>query len=119
MTTKTNSDRLRVDPKETALLLAEPTHVESQARERAVEALFESQGCPALFLAKAAVLSAFAVGKQTALVVDAGYRGTTGESWFCFCGFGFVAGCVVCVLCCFRGAVCSVQAWCDDNRSAH
>ena len=73
-------DRLRVDPKETALLLAEPTHITAAGREKAVEALFESQSCPALFLAKVAVLSAFAVGKQTALVVDAGYGGTTGET---------------------------------------
>lgn len=62
-----------------ALLLAEPTHIDPKGREKAVEVLFESQGCPALFLAKAAVLSAFAVGRQTALVIDAGYGGTTGE----------------------------------------
>lgn len=59
-------------------MLAEPTHNSRAAREKAVEVLFESQRCPALFLAKSAALSAFAVGKQTALVVDAGYRGTTG-----------------------------------------
>jgi hypothetical protein len=59
-------------------MLAEPTHNTRAAREKAVELLFESQRCPALYLAKSAVLSAFAVGKQTALVVDAGYRGTTG-----------------------------------------
>ncbi|KAI8471791.1 MAG: actin-related protein Arp4 [Monoraphidium minutum] len=70
-------DRLGVNPGENAVMLAEPTHNTRAGREKAVEVMFESQACPALFLAKAAVLSAFAVGKQTALVVDAGYRGTT------------------------------------------
>jgi len=59
-------------------MLAEPTHTTRAVREKAVEALFESQQCPALYLAKGAALSALALGKQTALVVDAGYRGTTG-----------------------------------------
>jgi hypothetical protein len=34
--------------------------------------------CPALFLAKDAVLSTFSVAKQTAIVVDSGYTSTTG-----------------------------------------
>lgn len=75
--THTLKDRLAVNPEEYAIMLAEPTHNTRAAREKAVEVLFESQHCPALYLAKSAVLSAFAVGKQTALVVDAGYRGTT------------------------------------------
>jgi hypothetical protein len=41
--------------------------------------MFEKFGSPALFLAKNAVLSAFATAKQTALVVDSGHVGTTGE----------------------------------------
>ena len=67
-------------------MLAEPTHTGRAEREKAVTALFEATNCPALFLAKAAVLSAFAVGRQTALVVDAGHRGTTGGARFG--GFG-------------------------------
>jgi hypothetical protein len=35
--------------------------------------------CPALFLAKDAVLSTFSVAKQTAIVVDSGYSSTTGN----------------------------------------
>jgi len=66
-------------------MLAEPTHNTRAAREKAVQVLFETQGCPALFMAKSAVLSAFAVGKQTALVVDAGYRGTTGGCCAALC----------------------------------
>jgi hypothetical protein len=70
--------RLGARPGENALLLAEPTHATRASRERAVEALFEGQGPPALHLARGAVLGALAVGKQSALVIDAGHRGTTG-----------------------------------------
>ena len=51
-----------------------------QCREKTVELMFEKFKSPALFLAKNAVLSAFATAKQTALVVDAGHDGTTGQS---------------------------------------
>jgi hypothetical protein len=90
----TRRDRLQVKPEDMAIMMAEPTHNTRAAREKAVTALFESQSCAALFLAKAAVLSAFAVGKQTALVVDAGYRGTTGE-WLCSGGVLGVCAVVV------------------------
>lgn len=69
-------------------MFAEPTHTPRAAREKAVAALFEGLRCPALFLAKAAVLSAFALGRQTALVVDAGHGGTTGGR----AGHGVVSG---------------------------
>jgi actin-related protein len=59
-------------------LLAEPAHAPRAAREAAVEALFEGQRPPALHLARSALLGALAVGKQSALVIDAGHRGTTG-----------------------------------------
>jgi actin-like protein 6A len=41
--------------------------------------MFERFNSPALFMAKNAVLSAFATAKQTALVVDAGHEATTGR----------------------------------------
>ncbi len=129
-------DRLRANPAEYAVLLAEPNHLPKASRERAVELLFEKFKVPAVFLAKNAVrlparcgsaralpgpcvpgpcvravramlrsvatghvatggavvtrvgawgvsrlqaLSAFATARHTALVVDAGYRGTSGE----------------------------------------
>lgn len=71
-------ERLRVNPEESAVLLSEPTHNDRAGRERCVEALFETASCPALFLARAAVLASFAVGRQSSLVVDSGYRGITG-----------------------------------------
>lgn len=85
------------------MLLAEPTHNSRQAREKAVELLFEKFKVPAAFLAKAAVLSSFAVGKQTSLVVDAGYQATTSEwasSW------DLLLGCVA-WLKCFVHCLCS------------
>ena len=44
-----------------------------------VETAFEQHGCPAIFLAKNAVLSSFATGRQTSLVMDAGHEGTVGK----------------------------------------
>lgn len=72
-------DRLVLDPTEHPMLLAEPTFNTKALREQMVQAMFETYGCPALFLAKNAVLSSFATGRQTSLVVDAGHAGTVGE----------------------------------------
>ncbi|GFR43200.1 hypothetical protein Agub_g4238 [Astrephomene gubernaculifera] len=70
-------DRLSVKPEEFALLLAEPTHNSRAARERLVELVFEGFQAPACFVARSAMLSAFATARQTALVVDVGYRAAT------------------------------------------
>ena len=40
--------------------------------------LFEKHRPPAVFMAKNAVLSSFASGRQTSIVVDVGHEGTTG-----------------------------------------
>ncbi len=74
----TDRDRLNVKPEEFALMVAEPTHNTRSCRERLVEMVFETFNAPALFLAKNAMLTSFASARQTALVVDAGYRSTTG-----------------------------------------
>eukprot|EP01104_Vermistella_antarctica_P003794 TRINITY_DN140_c2_g1_i1.p1 TRINITY_DN140_c2_g1~~TRINITY_DN140_c2_g1_i1.p1 ORF type:complete len:443 (+),score=108.09 TRINITY_DN140_c2_g1_i1:232-1560(+) len=63
---------LRADPKETPLLLSECPWNTKDLREQMTETIFEKYGSPALFVAKDAVLSAFAAGKATALVLDAG-----------------------------------------------
>lgn len=63
-------------------MLAEPTHNSRASRERLVELVFETLHAPALFIARSAMLSAFATARQTALVVDAGYRATTGVSFW-------------------------------------
>jgi len=68
---------LLVDPKDHPMLIAEPPHVTRENREKTVELMFEKFQAPAVFLAKHPVLTAFASGKATALVVDLGARGTT------------------------------------------
>eukprot|EP00198_Chlamydomonas_reinhardtii_P007333 XP_001696669.1 actin-related protein [Chlamydomonas reinhardtii] len=70
-------DRLSVKPEDFALLVTEPTHNTRAARERLVELVFETFQAPALYVAKNAMLSCFATARQTALVVDSGYRATT------------------------------------------
>lgn len=70
------SDRLRLDMKEHPVMMAEANFQPRKAREKAVELLFEKFQPPALFLAKNAVLSSFASGRQTSMVVDMGYEGS-------------------------------------------
>ena len=60
-------------------MLAEPNIHPRAVRETAVELLFEKFQTPALFLAKNAVLSSFASGRQTSLVIDMGYESSVGE----------------------------------------
>ncbi|XP_058743342.1 actin-related protein 4 isoform X1 [Vicia villosa] len=68
---------LLIDPKEHPMLLAEPSSNAPQQRERAAELMFEKYKAPALFLAKNAVLTSFASGRATSLVVDSGGGSTT------------------------------------------
>ncbi|CAI5518222.1 unnamed protein product [Closterium sp. Naga37s-1] len=70
-------DRLLVDPKEHAVLLAEPSFNPPAAREKTVQLMFETLGSPAVFLARNAVLTSFSCGKATSLVVDSGFSSTT------------------------------------------
>ncbi|KAG0610907.1 hypothetical protein M758_7G100900 [Ceratodon purpureus] len=70
-------DRLLIDPKEHPMLLAEPSFNTQQHREKMVELMFEKYDVPALFLAKNAVLTSFASGRATSLVVDCGGGSTT------------------------------------------
>lgn len=75
-------DRLRLDASEHPFMLAEPTAQPDADREEVIERMFEGRGPPALFLARDAVLSSFATGRATAMVVDAGHDSTTGEFGF-------------------------------------
>ncbi|XP_061357369.1 actin-related protein 4-like isoform X2 [Gastrolobium bilobum] len=68
---------LLIDPKEHPMLLAEPSSNTQQQRERTAELMFEKYKAPALFLAKNAVLTSFASGRATSLVVDSGGGSTT------------------------------------------
>ncbi len=65
-------DRLRVDPKEHPVVLSEPSYNTTEQREKMAELIFEKFEVPAMFISKSAVLTAFASGKGTALVIDSG-----------------------------------------------
>lgn len=68
---------LLIDPKEHPMLLAERCSNTQQQREKSAEIMFEKYQVPALFLAKNAVLTSFASGRATSLVVDSGGGLTT------------------------------------------
>ncbi|MEW5306390.1 MAG: hypothetical protein WDW36_008858 [Sanguina aurantia] len=71
------TERLSIRPEDFAVMLAEPSHNSRATREKVVELMFERFQVPALYLAKAAVLSSFAMARQTSLVVDVGHRATS------------------------------------------
>ncbi|OCF36416.1 brg1-associated factor b [Kwoniella heveanensis CBS 569] len=70
-------NRLSVDPTEHPLMLTEPAWNTPKAREMLTEMVFEGEKMPALYFGSAGVLSAFAAGKPTALVLDVGYANSS------------------------------------------
>ena len=66
------SSQLQIQSQEHPMLLVESTFNTPERREKMVELVFEKFETPAVFLAKDSVLSAFAVGRSTALVVNCG-----------------------------------------------
>lgn len=64
--------RLQVDPVEHPLLVTEPAWNTSANKEKMAELAFEKFNVPALYAAKSPVMSAFASGKPTALILDVG-----------------------------------------------
>lgn len=68
--------QLYIDPKENPLLISEPTFNTKVNREKLTELAFELFETPAFFISKSSVLSSFANGKSTSLVVDLGGSST-------------------------------------------
>ena len=68
---------LTIQTDEHPVLMSEPVHNSDGVRSKMVELMFEKYAPPALFLAKNPVLSSFAVGKASSLVIDIGGRNTT------------------------------------------
>jgi len=62
---------------DTPLLLAENSIHNKDQRLKLTEFMFEKFRIPAFFLCKDSVLSAFACGRSTALVLDMGHRNST------------------------------------------
>ena len=71
------TNRLKINPKEHPILMVEPSYNLRQNRERLTELMFEKYEAPALFVAKDAVLSCFASGRASGLVLDSGGGKTT------------------------------------------
>ncbi|XP_010723165.2 actin-like protein 9 [Meleagris gallopavo] len=67
---------LRVNPEDHALLLTEPLFSPTSSRENMAEVAFEVLGTPGLFVSPQSVLSAYAHGKISALVLDMGHEAT-------------------------------------------
>ena len=65
-------ERLRIDSKEHPLLMVEPSFNTRQNREKMTEIGFEKYSTPAMFVSKDAVLTCFASGRATGLVLDSG-----------------------------------------------
>ncbi|SPO29071.1 related to ACT1 - actin [Ustilago trichophora] len=65
-------DSLSCDAREHPLLLTEPAWNARESREKLTELAFETLGTPAFYLANRSVLSSFAAGKPSSLVIDVG-----------------------------------------------
>lgn len=70
-------DGLQIETNEHAILYAEQNHTNRAASERVAEILFETFNTPAAYLAKSAVLAAFASGRTTGVVLDIGHSGVS------------------------------------------
>ncbi|KAG0735421.1 hypothetical protein G6F57_003899 [Rhizopus arrhizus] len=66
------NDHLHIQPSEHPLLCTEPAWNTSENREKLMELAFEKFDFPAFYVAKSAVMTAFSVGRATALVLDSG-----------------------------------------------
>ena len=74
---KSLAKNLWLKPKDTPLILTENSVHNKEARIKLTEFLFEKLESPAIFICKDSVLSAFACGRSTALVLDSGFQTTT------------------------------------------
>ncbi|KAI8897686.1 actin family, partial [Globomyces pollinis-pini] len=73
----TYSDILRVESKDHPLMFANRSWDTKANREKLCELAFEKYDTPGFYLGRSAVLSAFAAGRATALVIDSGASTTS------------------------------------------
>ena len=69
-------NELRSDPKEHPLIVVVPSHLFRSHSEELLRMAFEQHGAPAVFLAKAPTVQAFAMGRASAMVLDLGASGS-------------------------------------------
>ncbi|KAL9649846.1 hypothetical protein ABK040_009659 [Willaertia magna] len=70
-------ERLGIKSNDHPLLMSEVPYCSNTNREKLTSLMFEKFNLPSFFLSKQPVLSCFANGKYTALVIDSGYHSTT------------------------------------------
>ncbi|MHA1407301.1 MAG: actin, cytoplasmic 2 [Candidatus Heimdallarchaeaceae archaeon] len=63
---------LRLNPNEHPIMLTEPPLNDNKNKEKMAELMFETFNVPALYISMQAILSLYAFGRTTGLVVDAG-----------------------------------------------
>ena len=68
----TFNERLQIDPKECKILLTEPPLNPSANREKMIETMFETYGFKGVYVAIQAVLTLYAQGLLSGVVVDSG-----------------------------------------------
>eukprot|EP01041_Mallomonas_annulata_P012148 gene12148-25496_t len=70
------SNYLKVEMKETPIILAEKPYNPPASRRKTTEIMFEKMNVPAFFLSKDAVLSCFSCGRTSGMVIDIGSAST-------------------------------------------
>ena len=65
-------NELRIDPSEHPLLLTEPVHNPKSNREKMIQLMFEKFSVPSYYVGKQAVLSLYASGRTTGIVLESG-----------------------------------------------
>jgi len=65
-------DKLKIDPKHSKILLTEPPMNPKKNREKMIQEMFEQYGFNAVYIAVQAVLTLYAQGLMTGVVVDSG-----------------------------------------------
>ena len=70
------SEYVKIETTQAPVLMSEKPFNSSKKRQKMSEIMFEKYESPALFLSKDSVLSSYACGKTTGLVVDIGAGGT-------------------------------------------
>ena len=67
-----SKEQLHTDPEEHPVLITEPPNNPRRTREKTAEIFFETFNVPAAFFSLQAVLSLYATGRTTGLVLDCG-----------------------------------------------
>jgi len=73
----TIKERLHSESEYHPILMSEPAWNGKEKREKLIELMFEKFNVPAFYLVKSPVLTAFANGRASGLIVDSGYTHTT------------------------------------------